>query len=106
MPTSVASFPASQPIDLRERIRYQKIFWARDFIERYNNYKGTALGLAHTMKQTAILRPNNTSKKVKDLYFVGANTNPGIGMPICLISAELAYKRIIRDRTSGHLTKL
>lgn len=92
--------------NLRERIRYQRIFWAKDFIERYNNYKGTALGLAHTMNQTAILRPNNTSKKVKDLYFVGANTNPGIGMPICLISAELAYKRMIRDRTAGHLTKL
>ena len=92
--------------NLRARIKYQRIFWAKDFIERYNNYKGTALGLAHTMNQTAILRPNNTSKKVKDLYFVGANTNPGIGMPICLISAELAYKRIIRDRTAGHLTKL
>ena len=92
--------------NLRERVIYKKIFWAKDFIERYNNYKGTALGLAHTMKQTAILRPNNTSKKVKNLYFAGANTNPGIGMPICLISAELAYKRIVGDRTSGHLTKL
>jgi len=26
--------------------------------------------------------------------YVGAGTNPGIGMPICLISGELAYKRI------------
>ena len=92
--------------NLRQRIKYQRIFWAKDFIERYNNDRGTALGLAHTMNQTAILRPNNISKKVKNLYYAGASTNPGIGMPICLISAELAYKRIIGDRTAGHLTEL
>jgi phytoene desaturase len=91
---------------LRERIAYQRIFWARDFISNYNTFKGTALGLAHTMKQTAILRPNNISKKVKNLYYAGANTNPGIGMPICLISAELAYKRIVGDRSAGHLRGL
>ena len=63
---------------------------------------GSALGLAHTMKQT-IFRPNNVSKKLPNLYYVGAGTNPGIGMPICLISAELAYKRIIGDRSPGPL---
>jgi phytoene desaturase len=56
--------------------------------------------------QTAILRPNNVSKKLKNLYYVGANTNPGIGMPICLISAELAYKRIVGDKSAGHLQNL
>lgn len=92
--------------NLRERIVYKRLFWGRDFQERYNNFQGTALGLAHTMNQTAILRPNNKSKKLKNLFFAGANTNPGIGMPICLISAELAYKRIIGDRSAGHLTEL
>jgi phytoene desaturase len=92
--------------DLRDRIIYQRIFWGRDFMQRYNNFKGSALGLAHTIGQTAILRPNNKSKKLKNLFYAGANTNPGIGMPICLISAELAYKRIIGDRSAGHLTEL
>ena len=92
--------------NLRERIVYKRLFWGRDFQERYNNFQGTALGLAHTMNQTAILRPNNKSKKLKNLFFAGANTNPGIGMPICLISAELAYKRIIGDKSAGHLMKL
>jgi phytoene desaturase len=92
--------------DLRKRIVYQRIFWGDDFESRYNNYRGSALGLAHTIWQTAILRPNNVSKKLKNLYYVGANTNPGIGMPICLISAELAYKRIIGDKSAGHLQVL
>lgn len=92
--------------NLRERIEFKKIFSIKDFAARYNTQNGTALGLAHTMVQTAILRPNNVSKKLKNLFYVGANTNPGIGMPICLISAELAYKRIIGDKSAAHLDEL
>jgi phytoene desaturase len=89
--------------NLRQNIIYKKTFCVKDFADRYNSYQGTALGLAHTLMQTAIFRPNNISKKVKGLYYVGAGTNPGIGMPICLISAELMYKRLIGDRSSGPL---
>lgn len=89
--------------DLRERIVYKKLFSVKDFESQYNSYKGSALGLAHTLRQTALGRPNNISKKVKDLYYVGAGTNPGIGMPICLISAELMYKRLIGSNASGAL---
>jgi phytoene desaturase len=92
--------------DLRQRIVYKRLFSVKDFQQRYNTQRGSALGLAHTMNQTAILRPNNKSKKVKNLFYAGANTNPGIGMPICLISAELAYKRIIGDKSAEHLTQL
>ncbi len=79
--------------DLESSISYESSYWHEDFKTDYNAYRGTALGLAHTLKQT-ILRPKNKSNKVKNLYYVGAGTNPGIGMPICLISSELVYKRI------------
>ena len=92
--------------DLRERIIYKRVFSAKDFTTHYNKLGGTALGLAHTISQTAILRPNNQSKKVKNLLYVGGDTNPGIGMPIQLISAELALKRLIGDKSSGHLTEI
>jgi phytoene desaturase len=80
--------------DLKDRIVVERTYCVKDFIADYNAFKGTALGLAHTLGQTAIFRPNNVHKKIKNLFYVGAGTNPGIGMPICLISAELAYKRI------------
>ena len=89
--------------NLRDNIVYKRCFSIKEFKERYNSQEGTALGLAHTLKQTAIFRPNNVSKKVSNLYYVGAGTNPGIGMPITLISAELMYKRIISDKSSGPL---
>ncbi|MBK9154071.1 MAG: phytoene desaturase [Chloracidobacterium sp.] len=79
---------------LREKIEYKRIYTVDDFAMDYNAFKGSALGLAHTLWQTAIFRPSNVSKKVKGLYFVGAGVNPGIGTQICLISAELVYKRV------------
>lgn len=82
--------------DLQERIVFKRSFSVKDFESRFNAYKGSAFGLAHTFKQTAIFRPENTSKKVKGLYYVGAGTNPGIGMPMCLMSAERTWKDIHR----------
>lgn len=79
---------------LREKIEYKRIYTVDNFAADYNAFKGSALGLAHTIWQTAIFRPNNVSKKVKGLYYVGAGVNPGIGTQICLISAELVYKRV------------
>jgi phytoene desaturase len=92
--------------DLKSRIEYKRLFCVEDFATRYNSFGGSALGLAHTLGQTAIFRPNNINKKARGLYYVGAGTNPGIGMPICLVSAELAYKRIVGDRSSGPLPSL
>jgi phytoene desaturase len=90
--------------DLRERIVYKKLFCVKDFGSQFNSYKGSALGLAHTLRQTAIGRPNNRNPKVKDFYYVGAGTNPGIGLPATLISAELMYKRLINDTSPNPLT--
>ncbi|MBK8304248.1 MAG: phytoene desaturase [Chloracidobacterium sp.] len=80
--------------NLREKIEYKRIYTVENFAADYNAFKGSALGLAHTLRQTAIFRPKNKSKKVENLFYVGAGTNPGIGTQICLISAELAYKRV------------
>ena len=77
-----------------DRIVFERLFMNDDFKQRYNAYKWTALWLAHTMMQTAIMRPNTKSKKVKKLYYTGWYTNPWIGMPMCLISGKLATDRL------------
>jgi phytoene desaturase len=91
---------------LRERIEYKRIYTVENFAGDYNAFRGSALGLAHTLRQTAIFRPKNVSKKVKNLFYVGAGTNPGIGTQICLISAELAYKRVHGISSAEPLTSL
>ncbi|MGB0146853.1 MAG: phytoene desaturase family protein [Flavobacteriaceae bacterium] len=81
-------------VGLENEIIYERIFLGKDFSKYYNAYKGTALGLAQNLSQTAIFRPKTKSSRIKNLYFVGANTNPGIGVPMCLISAQIVFKRI------------
>ena len=79
---------------LEKNIIFERIFTGDNFSKYYNAFKGTALGLSQNLMQTAIFRPKTKSSKVKNLYYVGANTNPGIGVPMCLISAQIVYKRI------------
>ncbi len=92
--------------NLSKRIDFQQVFCIDDFKQKYNSYKGTALGLAHTLRQSASMRPNNKSKKIKNLYYVGANTNPGIGLPMSVISAELTYKRLRGINSKKKLDRL
>ena len=76
-------------VDLRDRIVTEETFCVDDFTDRYNSMKGTALGMAHTLRQTSLFRPSRTSSKVDGLYFTGSYTTPGIGVPMCLISGQL-----------------
>ena len=64
---------------------------------------GGALGLEHTLRQSAFLRPGNVSSKVDGLLYAGASTVPGVGLPMCLISAEIVLKRIRGDHSAGPL---
>ena len=59
------------------------------------------LGPAHTLRQSAMFRAQNASKRVQGLYYAGATTAPGVGVPMCLISAELVLKRVRGDHGAG-----
>lgn len=86
--------------DLRDRIRVRHTMGPADFAEQYNAWRGGALGLEHTLRQSAFLRPGNASSKVDGLLYAGASTVPGVGLPMCLISAELVLKRLTGDRSA------
>jgi phytoene desaturase len=83
--------------DLRDRIVVEELFSVSDFGERYNAREGTALGLAHTLRQTGPLRPGHTSSALDGLYFTGSYTTPGIGVPMCLISGQHAADVVLSD---------
>ena len=84
-------------VDLRERIVLEETFSVSEFADRYNSREGTALGLAHTLRQTALLRPPHRSSACPGLYFTGAYTTPGIGVPMCLVSGEHAADALLSD---------
>lgn len=89
--------------DLAERVRVRRTVMPADFERDMGIWRGSSLGLAHTLRQSAVFRPRNVSKKVDGLYFTGSSVLPGIGLPMCLISAELVVKRMRGDRTAGRL---
>ncbi|WP_084106298.1 phytoene desaturase family protein [Demequina sp. NBRC 110056] len=81
--------------DLRSRTSVKAMLTPSDFATSLSAFQGGALGLEHTLAQSAMFRPSNVSAKVDNLLFAGASTAPGIGVPICLISAELVAKRLL-----------
>lgn len=82
--------------EVRKHILFHKSYAVNDFIKDYNSYKGNAYGLANTLLQTAFLRPQIKSKKVKNLYFTGQLTVPGPGVPPALISGKIVSEIILQ----------
>jgi phytoene desaturase len=91
--------------NLAERVTVRKTVGPRNFVENFNSWRGNALGPAHTLKQSAFFRAGNISKKVKGLYYVGSSTIPGVGLPMCLISAEVLVKRLRGDTSTGPMNE-
>ncbi|RZT82010.1 phytoene desaturase [Micromonospora violae] len=55
---------------------------------------GTPFAAAHTFFQTGPFRPSNLHRDLSNVVFVGSGTQPGVGVPMVLISGKLAAGRI------------
>ena len=74
--------------DLRENIVTSRIFTPPDFEQQLNAWQGSAFSLQPTLTQSAWFRVHNRDKKIQGLYFVGAGTHPGAGIPGVVNSAR------------------
>ncbi|HXF85665.1 MAG TPA: phytoene desaturase family protein [Anaerolineales bacterium] len=83
--------------DLREHIKFEIVYQPKVWKERFNLEKGAAFGLSHNFWQVGYFRPHNRHARYKNLYFVGASTHPGTGLPIVLLSAKLTTERILKE---------
>lgn len=84
-------------VDLEAHIKFETCFTPLSWRKRYNLAKGSTHGLSHNLTQLGYLRPGNRHPRYHNLYFVGASTHPGTGMPTALISGRLAARRIVED---------
>jgi phytoene desaturase len=55
---------------------------------------GTPFALAHLFRQSGPFRPGNVARRVPGLFFAGSGTTPGVGVPMVLVSGELAARRV------------
>jgi phytoene desaturase len=95
--------------DLRRHLVFERMQTPADWQTSYHLDHGSAFGLAHNFLQVGYLRPANRSRRVAGLYFVGASTVPGGGLPMVMLSARLVAERIAEDgarERSGHRGRL
>jgi phytoene desaturase len=64
------------------------------FQNTLNSYKGAAFSVKPTLLQSAFFRPHNRSEEFDNLYFVGAGTHPGAGVPAVLSSGKISAELI------------
>jgi phytoene desaturase len=82
---------------LETHIKHEVSYTPHDWREMFNLARGAAFGLGHNFTQVGYLRPQNRHSRYKNLYFCGASTHPGTGVPIVLIGAGLVEERIARE---------
>lgn len=87
--------------DIEKRIVFEQTFTPPDYRRIWNLAKGAAFGLSHNFTQIGYLRPHNRHRRYSNLYFVGASTHPGTGVPIVLLSARLVTERILKEQGAG-----
>lgn len=83
-------------LDLEKEIEVERTFGPDDHAQTYSLEKGSAFGLSHDFFQVGPFRPTNQDKNVKNLFFVGASTQPGTGLPMVMLSARLVTERIAK----------
>jgi phytoene desaturase len=83
--------------DVKSKIISKTILDPTDWAKMLNLYKGSGLGLAHDLNQIGGFRPKNFDEQFKNVFYVGASTVPGTGLPMVIISSKLVVERILEQ---------
>ncbi|HRR93617.1 MAG TPA: phytoene desaturase, partial [Bacteroidales bacterium] len=90
----IDDFSGRTGMDLRPHIASLTVYTPEDWGRQFNLHRGSGLGLAHDMLQIGAFRPKNYDEEFDNLFYTGASTIPGTGLPMVLISSQLAFERI------------
>lgn len=82
---------------LKENLVTKRIFTPLDFETELNAHQGSAFSLEPILTQSAFFRTKNRDPKIQGLYFVGAGTHPGAGVPGVVNSAKATAGLIQED---------
>ena len=89
--------------DLTERIVVRRTYGPGDFVAQVHAWRGSLLGPGHVLRQSALFRPPVRDPRVSGLVHAGSSVRPGIGVPMCLISAEIAREEVSGVRAGAPL---
>ena len=83
-------------IDIRSHIKHEEINDPREWKDKFNLDRGAILGLSHDFFNVLCFRPQIRSPDHEGLWFVGASTHPGTGVPIVLAGAKMVAEDILQ----------
>jgi phytoene dehydrogenase-like protein len=83
--------------DLEQHIKFETNYTPLSWRKRYNLVMGATHGLGHNMMQLAYMRPHNKHAQYHNLYYAGASTHPGTGVPTVLVPARHTAARLLED---------
>jgi phytoene desaturase len=84
--------------DIDRHLKFERTFTPVSWARQHNLVKGSTHGLSHKLTQMAFFRPSNRHRRYRNLYFAGASTHPGTGVPMAMISGRLAAQRITAEQ--------
>ncbi|MFQ3579008.1 MAG: phytoene desaturase family protein [Bacteroidales bacterium] len=90
----IADFSVRIKQDIGSKIISKNIFTPLEWQNTFNLHRGSGLGLSHSLFQIGALRPKNFDEIFKNVFYVGASTVPGAGIPMSIISSQLATQRV------------
>jgi phytoene desaturase len=80
--------------NIESEIVSRTVYTPEDWQNQYNLHRGSGLGLSHDMLQIGGFRPKNYDEVFKNVFYVGASTIPGTGLPMVMISSKLVCERV------------
>jgi len=83
--------------DLRSRIFSRHHITPTDFRKRHNAWAGSLYGFASHGLRTAFRRPSMRVKDMPGFYLAGGTTHPGGGIPLVILSGQIAARELLRD---------
>jgi phytoene desaturase (3,4-didehydrolycopene-forming) len=84
---------------LRQSILRESVETPISWKAKFNLDRGAILGLSHSFFNVLSFRPKIKHPNIPGLYFVGASTHPGAGVPVALMSAKVASEIILENST-------
>ncbi|RSL72931.1 hypothetical protein CEP53_000961 [Fusarium sp. AF-6] len=95
--TIITTIQARIGVDLSSLIEHEIINTPYTWKDKFNLDKGAILGLSHSFFNVLSFRPGTQHSQFKNLYFVGASTHPGTGVPICIAGSKIVAEQILQD---------
>lgn len=87
--------------NIRNEIVSRTVWSPLDWEKQYNLHRGSGLGLSHKMLQVGGFRPKNHDEVFRNVYYTGASTIPGTGLPMVIISSRLTAEKIFERHASN-----